>query len=589
MLAGHDHTYTRGYQQSTATSMNGVTAGPVYVLANSGQKLYPLSPAESNTWTRNGAVPVKRAQGVASYQSVKVDGDTLSFKSVVTFTGSGAAAGTNVGDTLDEFTITKRDDGAKWVTEPGVAVPGPEVPPVNVDKPSDVPFDAATYGQVAFDDDFSTDRLSEYSVFGDEGENPSDYSVDTTAGVLNSTSTSRKWTNFALPATGGNKFAVIVEPKSFVSGVLPEDTLFVGSTDGPGNSAYSWYHNGRTSGGLHVYKGGQRQELSQSPTGKTVSWQPGDRFATVFDNGQMTSYIEKNGVWEPIRSGALQLTLTRDQINSWTPSFGIRQDGGTIAIDRVTVLVPGEAPQPVEVTPAVVTFTDAAGTADDVYEIPVAQGVEYLVDGAPMGAGTYAGVGTVTVTARAVDGYVLADGAQAEWAFAFTDVPGTDPGTDPGTEPTPDAPSESDLTDANRGDLGISGPVVAGSALTVTVGASLAGKTVWAWLFSSPAALGSATVNAAGEARFIVPATMPAGQHRLAVVGSDGSIIGWSDVTVIAAPADDAGAPPAAGDDAGALPATGGSLLGVGIALSVALLLLGLGAAVMIARRRRMA
>lgn len=396
--------------------------------------------------------------------------------------------------------VTKREDGAKWVTEPGVAVPGPEVPPVNVDQPSDVPFDAATYGQVAFDDDFSTDRLSEYSVFGDEGENPSDYSVDTTAGVLNSSSTSRKWTNFALPATGGSKFAVIVEPKTFVSGVLPEDTLFVGSTDGPGNAAYSWYHNGRTSSGLHVYKGGQRQELSQSPTGKTVSWQPGDRFATVFDNGQMTSYIEKNGVWEPIRSGALQLTLTREQINSWTPSFGIRQDGGAIAIDRVTVLVPGEAPQPVEVTPAVVTFTDAAGTADDVYEIPVAQGVEYLVDGAPMGAGTYAGVGTVTVTARAVDGYVLADGAQTEWAFAFTDVPGTDPGTDPGTEPTPDAPSESDLTDANRGDLGISGPVVAGSALTVTVGASLAGKTVWAWLFSSPAALGSATVNAAGGA-----------------------------------------------------------------------------------------
>ncbi|WP_452176640.1 ThuA domain-containing protein [Georgenia satyanarayanai] len=92
-----------------------------------------------------------------------------------------------------------------------------------------------------------------------------------------------------------------------------------------------------------------------------------------------------------------------------------------------------EEPQPVEVTPAPVTFSDEDGTADDTYTIPATAGVEYLVDGVVTAAGTYDGSGTVTVTARALEGFVLAEGATAEWSFTFS----TEGGDPEPTEVTP--------------------------------------------------------------------------------------------------------------------------------------------------------
>ncbi|MCM3661082.1 DUF1349 domain-containing protein [Georgenia satyanarayanai] len=80
----------------------------------------------------------------------------------------------------------------------------------------------------------------------------------------------------------------------------------------------------------------------------------------------------------------------------------------------------GGEPEPVEVTPAAVTFTDAAGTKDDTYTVPAVQGVEYLVGGKVVAAGTYKGAGAVTVTARAAEGFVLAEGASTQWTFTFT-------------------------------------------------------------------------------------------------------------------------------------------------------------------------
>lgn len=78
--------------------------------------------------------------------------------------------------------------------------------------------------------------------------------------------------------------------------------------------------------------------------------------------------------------------------------------------------------QPVVVTPGAVTFTDAAGTQDDTYTVPAVDGVQYLVGGVALDPGTYPGQGTVTVTARAAPGFELADGAVAEWSYAFSAV-----------------------------------------------------------------------------------------------------------------------------------------------------------------------
>ncbi|PYF96783.1 Glucose/arabinose dehydrogenase, beta-propeller fold, partial [Georgenia satyanarayanai] len=74
----------------------------------------------------------------------------------------------------------------------------------------------------------------------------------------------------------------------------------------------------------------------------------------------------------------------------------------------------------VEVTPEAVTFADEDGTENDTFTVPEVEGVEYVVDDEVVAAGPNPGTGTVTVTARAQDGYVLAEGATAEWTFTFS-------------------------------------------------------------------------------------------------------------------------------------------------------------------------
>lgn len=81
----------------------------------------------------------------------------------------------------------------------------------------------------------------------------------------------------------------------------------------------------------------------------------------------------------------------------------------------------------VAVTPQPVTFTDASGTTPGTYSIPQQTGVEYLRDGVVVEPGTYPGQGTVTVTARATTGHVLAADAVAQWSHTFEST-------------TPDAP-----------------------------------------------------------------------------------------------------------------------------------------------------
>ena len=83
------------------------------------------------------------------------------------------------------------------------------------------------------------------------------------------------------------------------------------------------------------------------------------------------------------------------------------------------------APVTVTVTPAAVTFADPCGTADDTYTIPSTTGVAYTVAGQVKTAGTYAGTGTVTVTAEALPGYSLTGTTTWPHTFGTTACPVT--------------------------------------------------------------------------------------------------------------------------------------------------------------------
>lgn len=139
-----------------------------------------------------------------------------------------------------------------------------------------------------------------------------------------------------------------------------------------------------------------------------------------------------------------------------------------------TLFAVGEA---VAVTPAAPEFTDVAGTGEDTLTIPAVEGVEYLVDGRPVAAGTYPGLGTVVVTAQALPGFVLTDGVDAEWSFTFaaagTPVPSGDDAPEP-TQPPAAGADDEDLRDgAAADDAGGSLPST-GAPVGVAAAAALA-------------------------------------------------------------------------------------------------------------------
>src|SRR5690625_4888449 len=141
----------------------------------------------------------------------------------------------------------------------------------------------------------------------------------------------------------------------------------------------------------------------------------------------------------------------------------------------------GEEPEPVEVTPAAVTFDDQPGTESDTFTVPETEGVEYLVDGEVVDAGTHPGSGEVTVTARALDGFVIADGAATEWSHTFS-AEGEEP--EP-VEVTPAAvtfddrpgdaldvfavPAVEGVEDLVYGEVVPAGPYAGGGGVSVTV------------------------------------------------------------------------------------------------------------------------
>ncbi|MCI1788930.1 MAG: choice-of-anchor M domain-containing protein [Actinomyces sp.] len=107
-----------------------------------------------------------------------------------------------------------------------------------------------------------------------------------------------------------------------------------------------------------------------------------------------------------------------------------------------------------------------------------------------------------------------------------------------GAEPDePEAPAESELTDATRG--GVTAPATAeqGSTITLDVGAAYAGQAVTVWLHSDPVLLAeSTTVNAAGAVSVTIPADTEVAGHKISVQDADGgALIGWAPLEVTAA------------------------------------------------------
>lgn len=72
------------------------------------------------------------------------------------------------------------------------------------------------------------------------------------------------------------------------------------------------------------------------------------------------------------------------------------------------------------VTPEAPTFTDRPGRGQDTYTIPATTGVDYVVAGDVVAAGTHRSVRDVTISAVPRTGYEIADGAVTEWRSQFT-------------------------------------------------------------------------------------------------------------------------------------------------------------------------
>ncbi|MDT0200389.1 carboxypeptidase regulatory-like domain-containing protein [Nocardioides sp. AE5] len=218
------------------------------------------------------------------------------------------------------------------------------------------------------------------------------------------------------------------------------------------------------------------------------------------------------------------------------------------------------------------------------------------------------GPGDYKVAAYTLDGDLI--GWHAFTILAVDDPGDGEPGDgEPGDgEPGDNEPgdnedpiTEADLVAENKGSLTGPSNSQAGQQMTLDAGEEFAGQEFEVLFFSDPISGGMVTVAPDGTATVTVPAALPAGDHRVALVGT-GGVIGWHAFTVVGgggtpgagdagagdagagdagagdAGAGDAGAGDAgAGDQSSALPATGGPnplpigagviLVGVGLAL----------------------
>lgn len=274
---------------------------------------------------------------------------------------------------------------------------------------------------------------------------------------------------------------------------------------------------------------------------------------------------QANGAEKPVNSVVDEVVLTKDA----APELTVPEDGEIVAgadfdpLDGVSAVdnVDGDLTDAIEVTGAV----DAAkvGTYTLAYSVKDARG-------------------NVTTAERAVTVVKAEDPG--------TGGPGTGgPGTgEPGTGGPGTGGPGAEQPGTPRPSVTPPAPAAAGEQLPASlrdgIRATVTGRTVtlsglepggwhYVYAYSAPTGLGWVQADANGVASTALPASLAAGTHRLAVLDADGTLIGWTEVTLAAT--------------GGALAVTGADGSAAWAVGSAGALLLAAGGALLIARRRR--
>ncbi|PSL04691.1 alpha-galactosidase-like protein [Haloactinopolyspora alba] len=197
-------------------------------------------------------------------------------------------------------------------------------------------FDPADFPETAWVDDFTDDRVARYRVDRPFGEAAAELTV--ADGALTATSEGRSGFVLAAPVDASpHGTAVIVEPRSF-AGTSPEDSIFAGLSGGDGDSVLAWYNNHHGTSAVDIRAGGS----SHGPPANggccaDVTWEPGDRFAAVIQDGSLTSWIEHDGRWRRIHTAPFSVAVDRDVVHGWSPAMGLRLETGELSLERFTV------------------------------------------------------------------------------------------------------------------------------------------------------------------------------------------------------------------------------------------------------------
>lgn len=240
-----------------------------------------------------------------------------------------------------------------------------------------------------------------------------------------------------------------------------------------------------------------------------LSGATGTTLAVVYsdgDTGKRFRAVVGNGIGEAVTSAEATLTLgVPASITTQPSSVSVGQ--GTDAVFSVAVAGDAAAIQWQYLALGSATWADVDGATSTELTIAAAdvrngEQVRVVVsNGIPTAPGV---TGGTTVTSSAA-GISL---------------------TAPGTVPT--APTDEALAAAPV--LDITG--VEGDVITVSVGTGHAGQYVGGYVFSEPQWLGWALVAADGTVAFTVPSDLEAGDHTLAILDADGTVIGTAAFTV---------------------------------------------------------
>jgi hypothetical protein len=193
-------------------------------------------------------------------------------------------------------------------------------------------FDPADYPTVVWDDDFSADRLASYRVDHPAAE-PSPQ-LEVRDGAVTATANSRAFAVLSAPVTGGT--VAILEPSRF-AGSAPEDSLFLGFSAGDANNALAWYNNNFGSSGADVRVDGSARPEAAGGCCAAVRWSAGDRIAVLNLSGKLTTWWEHAGQWSLIHTAPVAAAVPSSTLATWSPAFGLRLDGNSLAVTRFTV------------------------------------------------------------------------------------------------------------------------------------------------------------------------------------------------------------------------------------------------------------